>query len=79
MKSSLIIFALTALVPLLGSICHAQEPASTLAHTRHEFSFTVDAPSSRLSRCLAPAKSASGRTIGTRSSSIRVQRATSRA
>ncbi len=44
MKSSLVVFALAALVPLLRSICHAQEPASTLAHIRNEFSFTVDAP-----------------------------------
>src|SRR5208283_824194 len=45
MKSTLAIFALTALVPLLTSVCsHAQEPSPALAHTRNEFSFTVDAP-----------------------------------
>jgi hypothetical protein len=45
MTSSLFILALTALIPLLASVCgHAQEPASTLTHTRNEFSFTVDAP-----------------------------------
>ncbi len=44
MKTALVIFALTAFVPLLTSICcHAQEPASAPARTRNEFSFTVDA------------------------------------
>jgi hypothetical protein len=45
MKLTLVIFAITAVIPLLMSICgHAQEPAAKLAHTRTEFSFTVDAP-----------------------------------
>jgi hypothetical protein len=45
MKSALVISALTALIPLLtSSFGRGQEPASTLTHTRNEFSFTVDAP-----------------------------------
>lgn len=45
MKFAAAIFALTALVPLLTSVCsHAQEQTPTLVHTRKEFSFTVDAP-----------------------------------
>ena len=45
MKSALVISALTALIPLLtSSFGRAQEPASTLTHTRNEFGFTVDAP-----------------------------------
>ena len=45
MKTALVIFALTASVPLLTSIrAHAQDATPTLVHTRHEFSFTVDAP-----------------------------------
>ncbi len=45
MKSNLLIFAITALIPLLTSMCsHAQEPAPAQLHTRNEFSFTVDAP-----------------------------------
>ena len=45
MKSSLLIFAVTGLIPLLtSSRGYAQEPTATLAHTRNEFSFTVDAP-----------------------------------
>ena len=45
MIPALLIFAFTLVIPLLTSSCgHAQEPASTLAHIRTEFSFTVDAP-----------------------------------
>jgi len=45
MKFSLLIFAITGLVPLLtSSRGHAQETAASLVHTRTEFSFTVDAP-----------------------------------
>jgi hypothetical protein len=45
MKSALIILALSVLIPLLTSACgHAQEPPPSLAHTRNEFSFTVEAP-----------------------------------
>ncbi len=45
MKLTLFLFALWALMPLRTLVCgHAQEPASTLVHTRNEFSFTVDAP-----------------------------------
>ncbi len=45
MKTTLIAFAVSALFPLITSAySRAQEPASTLAHTRTEFSFTVDAP-----------------------------------
>lgn len=45
MKLTLFLFALSAMMPLLTLVCgHAQEPASTLVHTRNEFSFTVDAP-----------------------------------
>jgi hypothetical protein len=45
MKTSLMTFALTALIPLITTGCsHAQGPAAPLAHTRNEFSFTVDAP-----------------------------------
>ena len=45
MKLMLIMFAMTVMLPLLMSArSHAQEPASALAHTRTEFSFTVDAP-----------------------------------
>jgi hypothetical protein len=45
-KLTLLIFALTTLVPLLtSSNGHAQETAPpALTHTRTEFSFTVDAP-----------------------------------
>jgi len=44
MKSTLVIFALTALIPLLtSSLGQAQEPP-TLLHTRNQFSFTVDGP-----------------------------------
>jgi hypothetical protein len=45
MKLTLVLFAVSAMMPLLTSVCgHAQEPASPLVHTRNEFSFTVDAP-----------------------------------
>ena len=45
MKSSLLIFAMSGLIPLLtSSRGRAQEPATTLTHTRTEFRFTVDAP-----------------------------------
>ena len=45
MKTTLVIFAASALIPLITTGCaHAQEPAPTLLHTRNEFSFTVDAP-----------------------------------
>jgi len=45
MKTVFVMFAISALVPLLASrFGHAQEPAATLAHTRNEFSFSVDAP-----------------------------------
>jgi hypothetical protein len=45
MKLTLLIFAITAIIPSLMSVCgDAQEPAAKLAHTRTEFSFTVDAP-----------------------------------
>lgn len=45
MKPALLIFAFGVVIPLLTTACaHAQEPASALAHTRTEFSFTVDAP-----------------------------------
>jgi hypothetical protein len=45
MKLLLVILAVTVLIPLLLSVRgHAEEPASKLAHTRTEFSFTVDAP-----------------------------------
>ena len=44
MKLTLVIFAITAMIPFLMSVCgHTQEPADKLAHTRTEFSFTVDA------------------------------------
>ena len=45
MKPALMIFAFTVMIPILtSSYGRAQEPAATLAHTRNEFSFTVDAP-----------------------------------
>jgi len=45
MKLTLVMLALAALFPLLTSLRgRAQEPASTPAHTRTEFSFTVNAP-----------------------------------
>jgi hypothetical protein len=45
MKLALLIFAFAVVIPLITtSRGHAQEPASNLAHTRNEFSFTVDAP-----------------------------------
>jgi hypothetical protein len=45
MKLTLVMFAISVVVPLLTSVYgHAQEPASTLVHTRNEFAFTVDAP-----------------------------------
>ena len=43
MKPTLLMFAFGILIPLLTTLCgRAQE--SSLAHTRNEFSFTVDAP-----------------------------------
>ncbi len=45
MKTFFVVFAISALIPLLTTVCvHAQETPSTLAHTRNEFTFTVDAP-----------------------------------
>ena len=45
MKLTLVMFAVSVAIPFLTSTCgHAQESASTLVHTRNEFSFTVDAP-----------------------------------
>lgn len=45
MKSTLAIFAVSALIPLITTSCsRAQDPAPMLLHTRNEFSFTVDAP-----------------------------------
>ena len=45
MKTTFVLLAISALIPLFVSVCgHTQEPASTLTHTRNEFSFTVDAP-----------------------------------
>ena len=45
MKLTLVIFVVSAMMPLLTSVCgHAQELTSPLVHTRTEFSFTVDAP-----------------------------------
>ncbi len=45
MKLTLVMLAIGPLFPLLTSVCSgAQESAATLAHTRTEFSFTVDAP-----------------------------------
>jgi hypothetical protein len=45
MRVTLIAFTVSALFPLIASAySRAQEPASTLAHTRNEFSFNVDAP-----------------------------------
>ena len=45
MKLTLVMFAVSAIVPFITPVRgQAQEPASTLAHTRTEFSFTVDAP-----------------------------------
>src|SRR5271167_4336793 len=44
MKITFAIFAVSALIPLITSgRSRAQEP-TTLAHTRNEFGFTVDAP-----------------------------------
>ena len=45
MKLTLVMFAVSAMMPLLASVLgHAQEPATPLVHTRNEFRFTVDAP-----------------------------------
>ena len=45
MRTTLIAFAVSAVFPLIISgYSRAQEPAAKLAHTRNEFSFTVDAP-----------------------------------
>jgi hypothetical protein len=45
MRTTLTAFTVSTLFSLITSgYSHAQEPASTLAHTRTEFSFTVDAP-----------------------------------
>ena len=45
MRTTLIAFAVSAFFPLITSgYSRAQEPGLTLAHTRTEFSFTVDAP-----------------------------------
>jgi hypothetical protein len=45
MKSTLLTFAFTVVIPLLTSVHgHAQEAASHSLHTRNEFNFTVDAP-----------------------------------
>src|SRR5271167_1816748 len=45
MKLALVMFAPTLMMPLLTSaLGDAQEAAAKLAHTRTEFSFTVDAP-----------------------------------
>ena len=45
MRTTLIAFAVSAVFPLITSgYSRAQEPASTLAHTRTEFTFTVDTP-----------------------------------
>ena len=45
MKLTLVMFAVSVMMPLLTSVCgHAQEPTSPLVHTRTEFNFTVDTP-----------------------------------
>jgi hypothetical protein len=45
MKFTLIVFAVSALLPLIAtSTGHAQEQVPALLHTRNQFSFTVDAP-----------------------------------
>jgi hypothetical protein len=45
MITTFVIFAVSAVIPLITTgYSRAQETTSTLAHTRTEFSFTVDAP-----------------------------------
>jgi len=45
MKAALLIFTFTTVIPLITTTCgHAQEATAKLAHTRNEFSLTVDAP-----------------------------------
>jgi hypothetical protein len=45
MRTAFVLSAISALIPLLATVCvHAQETPPTLTRTRNEFTFTVDAP-----------------------------------